>query len=146
MFTALNPAYAADLERGLNAMPYFQWLGLKFERVVPGEVDILMPFRPEITFDGKAIQAGPIGALVDFAAVSSAFTLLSAGTLLSTFDYSVKCVAPAIGEAFLGRGQVVSNGRSLIVARADVFAIANGTQTLVATGLATARVLARATA
>jgi acyl-coenzyme A thioesterase PaaI-like protein len=145
MFTALNPDYAADLRR-LNAMPYFDWLGLQFERIVPGEVDILMPFRREITFDGKAVQAGPIGALIDFSAMSSAFTLVASGVFLSTIDYSVKCVAPAIGEAFLGRGQVISNGRSLIVARADVFAVANGKQTLVATGLATARVPARATA
>ena len=146
MFTALNPDFDTDLKRGLQAMPYFQWLGLKFERVAPGEVDILMPFRPEITFDGKAVQAGPVGALIDFSAMSAAFTLVSPGVFLSTFDYSVKCVAPAIGEAFLGRGQVVSNGKSLIVARADVYAIAKGNQTLVATGLATARVPMRVAA
>ena len=140
MFTAVNTSYDADLRRALNAMPYFQWLGLTFERIAPGEVDMLMPFRPEITFDGKAVQAGPIGALLDFSAMSSAFTLVPSGVLLSTVEYSVKCLAPAVGERFLGRGQVISNGKSLIVARADVFAVAGGMQTLVATGLATARV------
>jgi uncharacterized protein (TIGR00369 family) len=146
MFTAVNANYDADLRRGSNAMPYFQWLGITFERVAPGEVDLIMPLRPEITFDGKAVQAGPIGALLDFSAMSSAFTLAAAGVFLSTVEFSVKCLAPAVGERFRGRGQVISNGRSLIVARADVFAIAGGMQTLVATGLATARVPSRAAA
>lgn len=139
MFTAPNPEYEAEVRRLLLGMPYVQWLGLKFERIAPGQIDFLMPNRPEITFDGKAVQAGPIGALIDFSGATAAFTLAPAGVMLSTIDYSVKLVAPAIGEAFLGRGQVISAGKSLTIARADVFAIADGSQRLIATGLVTTR-------
>jgi len=123
-------------------MPYVRWLGLAFQHIAPGQVDFLMPNRPEITFDGKAVQAGPIGALLDFSGGAAAFTLAPAGVLLSTIDYSVKLLAPAIGESFLGRGQVISAGKSLTVARADVFALTDRGQRQIATGLVTMRAAA----
>ena len=43
--------------------------------------------------------------------------------MLATIDFSVKLLAPAIGGRFVGRGQVISAGKSLIVARADAFAL-----------------------
>jgi acyl-coenzyme A thioesterase PaaI-like protein len=51
----------------LLGMPYLQWLSLSFLHIAPGEVDFAMPLRREITFDGKSVQAGPIGSLLDFA-------------------------------------------------------------------------------
>lgn len=139
MFTAPNPDYQAEVRNALLGMPYVQWLGLTFEYIAPGQVDFGMPNRPEITFDGKAVQAGPIGALLDFAGGAAAYTLAPAGVSLSTIDYSVKLLAPAIGERFLGRGQVISAGKSLTVARADAFAITQQTLRHIATGLVTMR-------
>jgi uncharacterized protein (TIGR00369 family) len=127
-------------------MPYVKWLGLEFERIAPGEIDFRMPLRPEITFDGRAVQAGPIGALIDFSGGAAAFTLVPAGVMLSTIDYSVKLLAPAIGEYFLGCGKVLSAGKSLLTARADVFAILGQGRRLVATGLITMRVLTKGAA
>ena len=123
-------------------MPYVRWLGLEFQHIAPGRVDFLMPKRAEITFDGKAVQAGPIGALLDFSGGAAAFTLAPAGTMLSTIDFSVKLLAPATGERFLGRGEVISVGKSLIVARADAFALEEKGQHQIATGLVTMRVMA----
>ena len=140
-FTPPNPDYEATVQRILLAMPYVQWLGLTFKRIAPGEVEFLMPHRAEITFDGKALQAGPIGSLLDFAGATAAFTLQPAGVMLATIDYSVKLLATAIGEQFLGRGQVISVGKSLIVSRADVFSLAKTGERHVATGLVTTRAL-----
>lgn len=100
-----------------------------------------MPLRPEITFDGKAVQAGPIGALLDFSGSAAAFTLAPAGVMLATIDFSVKLLAPAIGRRFVGRGQVISAGRSLMVSRADAFAFGGRGEVHVATGLVTMRVV-----
>jgi uncharacterized protein (TIGR00369 family) len=142
MFTPPNPEYEAEVRRLLLGMPYARWLGLTFEHIAPGQVDFVMPNRPEITFDGKAVQAGPIGALLDFSGGAAAFTLAPAGVMLSTIDFSVKLLAPAIGERFLGRGQVISAGKSLTVARADVFTITEQGQRQIATGLVTMRAFA----
>lgn len=140
-FTPTNPDYEATVRQLLLAMPYVQWLGLSFARIAPGRVEFSMPYRPEITFDGKTVQAGPIGALLDFSGGAAAFTLAPAGVFLSTIDISCKLLAPAVGERFIGRGEVVSAGRSLTVARADAFAIGERGERLVATGLVTMRAL-----
>jgi uncharacterized protein (TIGR00369 family) len=140
-FISPNPAYEKATRTILLAMPYVQWLGLSFQRIAPGQVDFVMPIRPEITFDGKAVQAGPVGALLDFSGGAAAFTLAPAGVMLATIDFSVKLLAPAIGEQFIGRGQVISAGKSLIVARADAFALGERGETLIATGLVTMRVI-----
>jgi uncharacterized protein (TIGR00369 family) len=141
-FTAPNPEYESAVRQILLAMPYVQWLGLTFRRIAPGQVEFLMPNRPEITFDGRAVQAGPIGALVDFSGGAAAFTLAPAGVMLTTIDYSVKLLAPATGAQFLGCGQVISAGKSLIVSRGDVFALGDQGERQVATGLVTMKVSA----
>ncbi len=140
-FIPPNPEYERTVRQILLAMPYVQWLGLSFQHIAPGQVDFIMPLRPEITFDGKAVQAGPIGALLDFSGGAAAFTLTPAGVMLATIDFSVKLLAPAVGERFIGRGQVISAGKSLIVARADAFALGERGEIQIATGLVTMRVV-----
>lgn len=137
-FAPSNPAYEETVRQILLSMPYVQWLGLTFQRIAPGEVEFLMPHRAEITFDGKALQAGPIGSLLDFAGATAAFTLAPAGVMLATIDYSVKLLNSAVGQQFLGHGEVISVGKSLTVARADVFAVGQGGRHI-ATGLVTTR-------
>jgi uncharacterized protein (TIGR00369 family) len=141
-FIPPNPAYEEAVRRILLAMPYVRWLGLSFQHIAPGQVDFVMPNRLEITFDGKAVQAGPIGALLDFSGGAAAFTLAPAGVMLATIDFSVKLLAPAIGDRFVGRGQVLSAGKSLIVTRADAFALGEQGESQIATGLVTMRAIA----
>ena len=62
-------------------------------------------------------------------------------TLFSPNDFTVKLLAPAIGERFIGRGRVLSITRSTTVSRADVFAVRGDAESLVATGLVAMRVV-----
>jgi uncharacterized protein (TIGR00369 family) len=142
-FSAASENFEAAVRELLLGMPFLQWLGLSFAHIAPGEVDLLMPLRHEITFDGETVQAGPIGSLLDFAGGAAAFTLMPEQEMLATSDFTVKLLAPAIGEKFIGRGRVVSRTRSTTVCRADVSAIKNGAETLVATGLVSMRAVAR---
>jgi len=139
-WTPPNPDFESAVRRILLSMPYLQWLGLSITRISPGEVDFEMPLRPEITFDGHTVQAGPIGSLLDFAGGAAAFTLVPEGGMLATSDFAVKLVAPAVGKRFIGRGTVLSASRSTIISRADVYAAGNE---LVATGLVSMRALSR---
>ena len=140
-FIPPNPAYEEAVRRILLTMPFVHWLGLSFQHIAPGQVDFVMPNRPEITLDGKAVQAGPIGALLDLSGGAAGFTLAPAGVMLATIDFSVKLIAPATGDRFVGRGQVISAGKSLIVARADAFALGERGESLIATGLVTMRAI-----
>jgi acyl-coenzyme A thioesterase PaaI-like protein len=90
------------------------------------------------------LQATPVFAIADFAAVSAAGTLLPPGWLNATVDCSIKYLAPADGETLLARGRVIQASKLLTVARADVFSCREGQELLCATMLATARNLAPA--
>lgn len=134
-----NPDYARALERIIYSMPIAQFMGLRFVRIEPGEVEIEMPFRKELSFSEGALQAGPIGTLLDFTAGTAAWTLLPTDWGTSTIDFTVKVFAAARGEKFIGRGAVVSCGKTLSIGEARVFAVAGAQETLCATGLVTMR-------
>jgi acyl-coenzyme A thioesterase PaaI-like protein len=48
--------------------------------------------------------------------------------------YSVSCLRPAVGQRFVVRARVVKAGRTMVFTSAEVFAQADGKQTLVASG------------
>src|SRR5258705_751079 len=56
--------------------------------------------------------------------------MLPDGWAASTIDYTLKLLAPAVGEKLVARGRVVRSGRTLTVAAADVFAVRDGNETL----------------
>ncbi|MES2951882.1 MAG: PaaI family thioesterase [Pseudomonadota bacterium] len=121
-------------------MPMARTLGLVFTRVVPGEVDVEIPVQEAFTFRPGQLQATPVFAVADFAAVAATGTLLAPGWINATVDATLKLVAPAQGVALRARGRVIDAGKLLTVCAADVFAVAdNGVETLCATLLGTAR-------
>jgi uncharacterized protein (TIGR00369 family) len=142
-FAPANENFEGTVRKLLLGMPYLQWLGLSFVHIAPGEVDFAMPLRREITFDGKSVQAGPIGSLLDFAGGAAAFTLMPEQEMLATSDFTVKLVAPAVGDRFIGRGRVVAKAGATTISRADAFAVKDDAETLIATGLVSMRALSR---
>ena len=121
------------------AMPMAQTLKIEFRRIEPGFVELEIPVQEAFCFRPGQLQATPVFAAADFAAVVAAGTLLPPGFINATIDATLKIVAPAVGSHLIARGRVVSASRLLTVCAADVFAVDNGSETLCATLLGTAR-------
>jgi uncharacterized protein (TIGR00369 family) len=122
------------------AMPMAQTLGLRFVRAEPGAVELEIPVAEAFTFRPGQMQATPVFAIADFAAVAAAGTLLPPGAANATVDATLKLVAPARGKLLRARGRVISAAKLLTVCAADVYAVDDaGTETLCATLLGTAR-------
>ena len=129
-----------QLEQLVLSMPMARTLGLAFRRIAPGEVELEMPVLDAFTFRPGQLQATPVFAIADFAAVAAAGTLLPPGWVNATVDATLKLLAPAQGVLLRARGRVVSAGRLLTVCAADVYAVGSGgEETLCATLLGTAR-------
>jgi uncharacterized protein (TIGR00369 family) len=129
-----------QLQRMVLAMPMARTLGLRFTRMSPGEVEVEIPVAEPFTFRPGQLQATPVFAIADFAAVSAAGSLLPPGWVNATIDATLKLVAPARGKLLRARGRVVDAGRLLSICSADVFAVADDeSETLCATWLGTAR-------
>ena len=120
------------LVRGINDSAAFnRWCGLQVDAAEPGKVQLSMPWRPELGQYAGFLHAGLIGALIDTACGFAAVTLV--GRVLAA-HFSVNCLRPAAGESFIARARVVKPGKTQVFTACDLFAVANGKETLVATG------------
>lgn len=78
------------------------------------------------------VHGGVVGMIADSAAGYAAMTMAPATASVLTVEYKMNLVAPADGEKLIARGQVVRPGRTLIVTKAEVFAIKGSQETLCA--------------
>lgn len=136
---ATNPGFEKLVRSVVLSMPAAQHLGFTFNSITPGRVEIIQPFRKELTEHNGNFQGGVMGSLADFAGGAAAGTLLPVGSLNMTVDYTVKLLAPARGDTLIARGRVLQPGRAINVAAADIYAVERDQEALCATALLTMR-------
>ena len=112
-------------------------IGARLLRVAPGEVEIDMPVRDDLTQQHGYVAAAVVTAIVDTACGYAAMTLMPADASVLTIEYKVNFLAPARGERLRAHGRVVKPGRTVTVCSGDVYALSAGTETPVATMLGT---------
>lgn len=117
----------------INASAAFnRWAGFEVVAAEAGRVTLRMNWREEAGQYAGFLHAGLVGALIDTACGFAAFTL--AGRVLAS-HYSVNCLTPAVGRAFIAKAEVARAGKRQIFARAELFAEDDGgARKLVATG------------
>lgn len=118
--------------RAINAAAAFnRWCGFEVVAADQGSATIAMPWRQEAGQYSGFLHAGLVGALIDTACGFAAATLV--GKVLAS-HYSVNCLRPAVGERFVAKARVVKPGKQQIFTSCELFAQANGSEKLVATG------------
>jgi uncharacterized protein (TIGR00369 family) len=108
-------------------------LGIEIERVDPGEIELAMPYNAAYTQQHGFVHAGIISAALDSACGYAAFTLMPADAAVLSVEFKINLIAPAKGESFRFRGQVVKAGRTLTFCEGRAFAVENGAERLIAT-------------
>jgi uncharacterized protein (TIGR00369 family) len=136
-FDPADPAFASRVRDSFGRQRLLDTLGATLERVAPGEVDIRLPFREDLTQQHGFLHAGALATVVDTACGYAALTLMPPDAAVLTVEFKVNLLAPGRGDAFVARARVVKAGRTLTVATGDVFAQDRGEERLVATMLAT---------
>lgn len=99
-----------------------QLIGARLLRIEPGAIDIEMGYQKSLTQQNGFIHAGIITTIADSACGYAAFSLMPETADVLSVEFKVNLLAPAIGEKFLAQGRVLRAGRTLTVARCDVFA------------------------
>ena len=105
------------------------WIGAELTAVAPGRCEIRLPFKLDLTQQHGFVHGGIVGAIGDTAAGYAAHTLMPRDSSVLTVEYKMNLMAPAAGEFLIARGEVLRAGRTLVVARADVFAVSSGRET-----------------
>ena len=109
-----------------------QSIGAQLEEVVAGRVSIRLPFRDDLTQQHGFLHAGTIAAVADSACGYAALTLMPPEAAVLSIEFKVNMLAPAKGESIVARAEVIRPGRNIMVCRADVHALFEGKEKLVA--------------
>jgi uncharacterized protein (TIGR00369 family) len=136
-FEPKNPGYAARVQASFDRQQAMALLGAKITRLAPGQCEIQLPFKPEITQQHGYFHGGIIGTIADSAGGYAAFTLMPEDSSVLTVEYKMNLLAPGDGEMLIARGRVLKPGRTLVVAQVDAFVVKGGRETLCATLLET---------
>lgn len=116
-----DPNFAARIRESFARQRAMALIGARLTGVHPGRVEIELPFRDDLTQQKGFVHGGIIGMIADSAAGYAAFSLAAAGGSIVTVEYKMNILAPGRGS-LLARGEVVKPGRTLTVARAEVYA------------------------
>lgn len=127
-----DPDFAARIARRFDMQGAMHLIGATLVHVAPGEVDVDLPVDPKICQQHGFVHAGIVSTIADSAAGFASLTLLPAGSGILTAEFKINLLAPAAGERLLARGRVIKAGRTLTVAQAEVFALKDGEEKLVA--------------
>ena len=109
-----------------------QTLGATLSRIAPGQVDIALTPKPEVSQQHGFVHAGAVSAIADSAAGYATLSVMPMGRGVLTAEFKINLLAPATGERIIARGRVVKAGRTLTLAQADVFAQSQGKERLIA--------------
>lgn len=97
-------------------------IGAELTRINPGEVEIEMPFRADLTQQHGFLHAGIISTALDSACGYAAYSVMPADAAVLTIEFKINLLSPGKGERFLFRGQVTKPGRTVIVADGRAYA------------------------
>jgi uncharacterized protein (TIGR00369 family) len=113
-------------------------IGARLSRVAPGEVEIELPFREDLTQQHGYLHAGIVAAVVDSACGYAAMSLAPAGAEILSIEFKLNLLSPARGARFIARARVKRAGRNVTVCTGDLYALDGGaSEKTVATMLAT---------
>lgn len=97
-----------------------------------GRTEIHVPHWDGIEQQHGFVHGGVVGMIADSSAGYAAMTMVPTNASVLTVEYKMNLMAPADGEKLIARGAVVRPGRTLIVTKAEVFAVKDGKETLCA--------------
>jgi uncharacterized protein (TIGR00369 family) len=133
-----NEKVAARVRASFEKQKIMRLLGATLTSIEPGQVEITLPFREELTQQHGFLHAGAVTTVLDSACGYAALSVMPEGAGVLSIEFKVNLLAPAKGNAFIARARVVRAGRTIVVCTGDVVALQDGKEEQsVATMLAT---------
>ena len=115
-----DPHFAARVRSSFGRQKAMGLIGASLTVVEPGYVEVALPWREDLTQQKGYVHGGILGMIADTACGYAAFSLMPADSSLVTVEYKINILNPGRGSQ-VAKGQVVKPGRTLTVARAEVY-------------------------
>lgn len=136
-FQAKNPDFERQVRESFARQQLMHTLGAAMTSVEPGQIEIELPYRADLTQQHGFIHAGAVASVLDSACGYAALSLMPAGAAVLSIEFKVNLLAPARGERLIARAQVKRAGRTITVCTADAYAVEGEASKVVATMVAT---------
>lgn len=130
-FEPRDDAFESRVRSSFARQRAMHTIGAELVRVEPGEVELVLPFRDDLTQQHGFLHAGIVTTLLDSACGYAALSLMDRDSAVLSVEYKVNLLAPAVGERVRAIGRVVRPGRTLLVCTGDVTALKGGNESLV---------------
>jgi uncharacterized protein (TIGR00369 family) len=140
-FKPQDPNFEAKVRASFARQGLMTNIGAQMTTVRPGEVDIELSSREDLTQQHGFVHGAAVAAIVDTACGYAAISLLAENFEVLTVEFKINFLAPALGEKIIARGKVKKAGKTLTVCEGDAFAVRDGKEKLVATMQATMMVV-----
>lgn len=127
-----DPHFAENVRASFDRQSAMHLIQASMPVVERGSTEIHVPHWQGIEQQHGFVHGGVVGMIADSSAGYAAMTMAPANASVLTVEYKINMLAPADGEKLIARGQVVRPGRTLIVTKAEVFAVKDGKETLCA--------------
>lgn len=125
-----NPHFEQAVRASFARQGIMAHLGAVLTRVEPGGAEIHLPYSDQVSQQHGFFHGGVVGTIADSAGGYAGYSLMAEGEGVLTVEYKLNLLAPADGECLIARGEVVRAGRTLTVARAEVWVVKAGRETL----------------
>lgn len=110
----------ARIAASFSAQGLMTTLGAQLVRVAPGEVQIALLPRPELSQQHGFIHAGALTSVLDSACGYAALTVAPTGLDVLTVEFKINFMRPAVADRFLAIGRVTKAGKTLTVCQGEV--------------------------
>ena len=141
LHSAKNPAAFQHVRESFARQGLMKHLGAELTELSPGECEIRVQHRGELTQQHGYFHAGVTASIADSASGYAAYSMMPADSSVLTVEYKINLVAPAEGKLLIARGRVLRSGRTLKICAADVFVVNGKQEILCATSLSTVMAL-----
>ena len=136
-FAPRDPDFEPRVRASFAAQRVMGTIGATLARLAPGEVDIDLRISKEFTQQNGFVHAGIVATIADSACGYAALSLMAPGRDVVSVEFKLNLLSPSVGERLVARARVLRSGKTISVCRADVSALRNGEERLVATMLGT---------
>jgi len=127
-----DPHFAERCRASFARQRAMALIGAQMASIEAGRCEIELPFRADLTQQKGYLHGGIVGMIADTACGYAAYSLMPSSASLVTVEYKINILAPARGERLLARAEVIKSGRTLSIARGEVYAEHGGAHMLCA--------------
>ncbi len=112
-------------------------LGIDIVEIAPGKLTLGMAYNAAFAQQHGFVHAGIITTALDSCCGYAAHSLMDAESSVLSVEFKSNFLAPAAGERFLFKAEVVKSGRTISVANATAYAVSGDREKPIATMTAT---------